>query len=156
MKNNKHLCRGHRLDVVVPPPPPSSTTPFVLTVNVDISSVIAHLDTMHIVALEVECRKRRCTIDDVLQPLETPPPRRLYWVGPPNPGHIWSQKEYTNVYEARLRWILGVDGVDVAIVDGRISMVFASWWADLLAKALEIVAFCASSFIEKYCKSHYL
>ena len=50
--------------------PPSSTTPFVLTVNVGIPSLIVHLNTMHIVALEVECRKRRCTIDDVLQPLE--------------------------------------------------------------------------------------
>ena len=68
--------------------PPSSTTPFVLTVNVGIPSLIVHLNTMHIVALEVESRREGAPSMMFCNRLKTTTPRRLYWVRPANPEHI--------------------------------------------------------------------
>ena len=49
--------------------PPSSTTPLVLNVNVDIPSLIVHLDTMSML-LSRSNVGREGALDVVLQPLE--------------------------------------------------------------------------------------
>ena len=68
--------------------PPSSTTPFVLTVNVDIPSLIVHLDTMSMLLSRSNVGREGAPSMMFCNRLKTMTPRRLYWVRPPNPEHI--------------------------------------------------------------------
>ena len=65
-----------------------------------------------------DVEKGRCTY-----PVENNDAVRLFCDLLTKCGHIWTHKVYNVAHAANRRWILGVGGVDVAIVQG-ISTVF--------------------------------